>query len=58
VPAGPGERFLRELLGPRVITDHQTHAPHDLSVTLAEELLERHRLVSIPSYEPGRTGLV
>ena len=52
------ERFLRELLGPRVITDQQAHAAYDLSVTLAEEVLERHRLVPIRQDEPGRTGLV
>jgi hypothetical protein len=58
VPARAGKCFLRELLGPRVITDQQAHAAHDLSVTLAEELLERHRLVSIWIYEPPCTTLV
>ena len=58
VAARPGECFLRELLGPRVITNQQAHAAHDLSVALAEELLERHRLVSIRIYEPVRTRLV
>lgn len=58
VPTRPRERLLCQLLGPRMITDHQTHAAHDLAVAFAEGVLERHPHVSITRYEPARTAKV